>query len=341
MRYLLFLAYFLVTTDSWFSNAGIEGSVPLFLLCPVITAMILLNGWPRLGMIIGVLLHLTLLTLLQQADPTQVRAYPTTATKEADMLVSLLFVTLYCMGYIVIVRRHLEQRRVQTENLVLNLLPASVAETLKYPYTMPQTVADYFPQASIMFVDVVDFTALAAKMEPAELITFLNELFSHLDMLVDAYGVEKIKVMGDCYMVAAGVPYPRADHAQRLARLALTIQEHAKRRHFLGHKLTLRIGINSGPVVAGIIGHQKFTYDLWGDAVNLASRMQSQGQAGSIQIPRATYELIADEFLCEAKGTIQIKGKTEMEIWHIKGVQPTAVAATATLPNRLVHKPML
>lgn len=315
-----FLTYLLVATDSWFSNAGIEGSVPLFLICPIITAMILFKGWLRLWIFLILVAHLTGLTFVQQAYPASVLPYPSLTIKQIDMLTSSLFVAFYCIGYVIIVVHHLERRRLQTERLVRNLLPHTVAETLKYQCIGAQTVADYFPQASIMFINVVDFTALTTVMQPAELIIFLNELFSHFDMLTEAYGVEKIKASGNSYMVAAGVPQSRPDHAQVLVRMALTIQEHSKRQRFYGHKLSFRIGVNSGSVVAGIIGRQKFIYDLWGEAVNLANRMESQGQADVIQITRATYDLLHNNFICEAKEPIFVKGKGTMEVWHVKAI---------------------
>jgi guanylate cyclase len=131
--------------------------------------------------------------------------------------------------------------------------------------------------------------------------------------------LEKIKTIGDCYMVAAGVPRARPDHATALAQLALDMQAEVAAREFCGHRLAFRIGINSGPVVAGVIGRKKFSYDLWGDAVNLASRMESHGQSGAIQITRSTYELVRNEFLCESNGKVQVKGAGEVETWRVVG----------------------
>ncbi len=178
-------------------------------------------------------------------------------------------------------------------------------------------IADHIEQASILFADVVNFTPLSATLSPIELVSLLNEVFSQFDTLVEKYKLEKIKTIGDCYMVAAGVPRPRPDHAQALARLALDMQAYVNQNEIQGHRLQFRIGINSGPVVAGVIGRRKFIYDLWGDAVNTASRMESQGAGGLIQITRSTYELIQHEFVCEPRGRISVKGKGEMEVWQI------------------------
>ena len=146
-------------------------------------------------------------------------------------------------------------------------------------------------------------------------------------MLAEKYGVEKIKTVGDCYMVAAGVSRARSDHAQALTRMGLEMQAQVAAREFHGRRLRFRIGLNSGPVVAGVIGRKKFSYDLWGDAVNTASRMESHGMGGTIQITRATYDLIKDEFVCEPRGTVNVKGKGEMEIWHVTSSKPVAVNA--------------
>jgi adenylate cyclase len=205
----------------------------------------------------------------------------------------------------------------RAENLLLNVLPRSIADRLKLD---SHTIADQFSSASILFADVVDFTPKSEHLAPAEVVGLLDHLFSHFDALADQYGLEKIKTIGDAYMVAAGVPLPRPDHARALVLMALDMIEAMRSSDDVGHLgLELRIGINSGPVVAGVIGRKRFLYDLWGDAVNTASRMESQGTPGRIQITRATYELLGDEFECEPKGTIAVKGKGEMEVWHVLG----------------------
>lgn len=154
-------------------------------------------------------------------------------------------------------------------------------------------------------------------MSPEDLVALLNEVFTAIDGLVEKRGLEKIKTIGDCYMAAAGVSRARPDHAQELVRLALEIRELMAGRKFGGHRLCFRIGLNSGPLVAGVIGHQKFIYDLWGDVVNTASRMESHGQPGAIHITHDTYELIKGEFLCQPIGPVSVKGKGEMEVWRV------------------------
>ncbi len=217
----------------------------------------------------------------------------------------------------------------QAENLLLNILPRSIAEQLK---AKPQTIADQFTAASILFADVVDFTPRAEHLRPDEVIGMLDDLFSHFDTLAEKHGLEKIKTIGDCYMVAAGVPVPRPDHARALALMALDMLDAMRSRDGVGYLgLELRIGINSGPVVAGVIGRKRFLYDLWGDAVNTASRMESHGMPGRIQITRATYELLEDEFVCEPRGSVTVKGKGQMETWYLvarRAAAPVPAAAT-------------
>ena len=205
----------------------------------------------------------------------------------------------------------------KAENLLLNILPRSIADKLKAE-TGP--IADHFGSASILFADVVDFTPWSERRRPADVVGCLDYLFSHFDGLAERHGLEKIKTIGDCYMVAAGVPVPRTDHARALALMALDMLAAMRSTDAVGKLgLELRIGINSGPVVAGVIGRKRFLYDLWGDAVNTASRMETYGTPGRAQITRATYELLADEFDCEPRGTIAVKGKGEVEAWYLVG----------------------
>ncbi|MBI3943050.1 MAG: adenylate/guanylate cyclase domain-containing protein [Chloroflexi bacterium] len=222
----------------------------------------------------------------------------------------------------------LRAEQAKSEALLLNILPKEVAAILK---NENRTIADHFEAASILFADVVNFTPLSATLTPAEVVGLLNEVFSHFDTLVEKYGLEKIKTIGDCYMVAAGVPKPRPDHAEVLACLALEMQAYAQDREFLkGRRLTFRIGLNSGPVVAGVIGRRKFIYDLWGDAVNTASRMESNGSGGRILVTETTYELIKDMFILEFRGTIPVKGKGEMPTWYLEGIRPGFVLGAAS-----------
>ena len=231
----------------------------------------------------------------------------------------LVFAT---MVYFVRQRDHLQK---QSDDLLHNILPDEIAARLKQEKAM---IADDYEAASVLFADVVDFTPMSAGMSPPQLVRLLNTVFSTFDSFVAELGLEKIKTVGDEYMVASGVPHPRSDHATAIARLALRIREHAEKHTFDGHKINLRIGISSGPVVAGIVGTHKFSYDLWGDVVNTASRMESEGVPGSIQITSATYELINKDFVCEPRGPIQIKGKGEMNTYFLLSLNPNGDATS-------------
>ena len=201
-----------------------------------------------------------------------------------------------------------------SETLLLNILPKPIANRLKRG---PETIAEHYENASVLFADVVDFTPMSEGMSPSSLVELLNEVFTYFDEVADELGVEKIKTIGDCYMAAAGVPERSDDHAHVMTDMALRVRDYVDSHDFQGKRLEFRIGINSGPLVAGVIGRRKFIYDLWGDAVNTASRMESQGQRGTIQITRATRELIKDDFEVTQQGTVHVKGKGEMDVWHV------------------------
>ena len=203
----------------------------------------------------------------------------------------------------------------KSEALLLNILPKEIAAILK---NESRTIADHYNEASVLFADMVGFTPLSAELPPVEMVEMLNEVFSFFDSLLDKYSVEKIRTIGDSYMVASGVPRRRPDHAQALARMALEMRDYISTHTFRnGHHLSFRIGINSGSMIAGVIGRRKFVYDVWGDAVNVASRMESHGVGGAVQITQTTYELIKDEFVCEPRDTVNVKGKGEMEVWLV------------------------
>jgi guanylate cyclase len=211
----------------------------------------------------------------------------------------------------------LRAEQAKSEALLVNVLPGSIAQRLK---VATGSIADHFDSASILFADVVDFTPLSRRLPPAEVVGILDRLFSHFDALVERHGLEKIKTIGDCYMAAAGVPDPVDDHARKAALLALDMRDALATAEVAGRPgLELRIGINSGPVVAGVIGRKRFLYDLWGDAVNTASRMEHHGVPGEIQITGATRQLLKGEFVCRRRGTIEVKGQGPTETWYLIG----------------------
>ncbi len=216
-----------------------------------------------------------------------------------------------------LVQEALKFQQDQTEKLLLNILPKPIAERLKVEQS---TIADSFEEVSVLFADIVGFTELSARMSPTELVKRLNVIFSQFDQLAEMYGVEKIKTIGDAYMVVGGLPTPRDDHAEAIAEMALGMQAKiAKLSAETGEDLAIRVGINSGPVVAGVIGVSKFTYDLWGDTVNVAARMEVTGIAGKIQVTDVTYELLKDKYLFDKRGLTPIKGKGDMLTYWLEG----------------------
>jgi guanylate cyclase len=209
---------------------------------------------------------------------------------------------------------HLEQ--VKSDRLLLNVLPAKIAPLLRDGH---RVVAERFDDVSVLFADIVGSTALTVELEPERMVELLNEVFSYFDSVTERYGAEKIRTIGDNYMVPAGVPEVRQDHAQAIAGMALEMLDYVQERTAEDSgRLQFRIGINSGPAVAGVVGTTKFHYDIWGDTVNVASRMESQGEPGMVQVTRATYELIKDEFVCVPRGTLDVKGRGVMETWFLE-----------------------
>jgi guanylate cyclase len=212
----------------------------------------------------------------------------------------------------------LAEERERSEKLLLNVLPAPIAERLK---RTQEIIADRYESVTVAFSDLVGFTALSARMPAKDVVDLLNEIFTLFDALAEKHGVEKIKTIGDAYMVVGGLPEPCSDHAARVANMALDMSvavENLARARSIA--IAMRIGIHSGEVVAGVIGRKKFSYDLWGDTVNAASRMESHGAPGRVQISSATRVLLGDSFRCEPRGPIDVKGKGSMETFWLSRV---------------------
>jgi adenylate cyclase len=207
-------------------------------------------------------------------------------------------------------RQELELAQKQSEKLILNILPQVIADKLKQ---QPTTIADIFLEVTVLFADIVGFTELSSHTSPPQLVELLNEIFCLFDELAELHGVEKIKTIGDAYMAVAGLPNHRSDHAIAIANMALDMQQAvAKFNEEQNQSFRIRIGISTGPVVAGVIGLKKFAYDLWGDTVNTASRMESHGIPGCIQVCEESYHLLKEKYVMEKRGLVKIKGKGEM-----------------------------
>jgi adenylate cyclase len=211
----------------------------------------------------------------------------------------------------------------RSESLLANILPATIAERLKNPaHTI---IADKYDDASILFADIAGYTERASDTSPTDLVRFLDALYTDLDALVDKHGLEKIKTTGDSYMVVSGVPRERPDHLEALACLALEMSETVSGlKDFRGREVPLRMGMAAGPVVAGVVGARKFFYDVWGDAVNVAARMESTDIEGRIQVPHDVYERLNGQFAFEDRGEIDVKGKGVMHTWYLTGHRPNS-----------------
>jgi adenylate cyclase len=272
------------------------------------------RAWPWFAAFVATILLALVLSEVVRPDGADL---PEWFVRTFDVL-NIVVVSLIALLLLVTFARGRDTAQARVEALLLNVLPAEVAQRLQ---SDRGSIADHFDDASILFADVVDFTPLSSRLDAREVVELLDRLFTSFDELVDRHDVEKIKTIGDCYMVAAGVPTKRPDHAHALAGLALEMRECARTciPEGAGHDLRLRIGISSGPVVAGVIGRRRFLYDLWGDTVNMASRMESHGTPDAIQITRSTWELLRDDFVVEPLGLVDVKGKGAVETWRLVG----------------------
>jgi adenylate cyclase len=272
------------------------------------------RAWPWFAAFVATILLSLVLSEVVRPNGADL---PEAFVRTFDVL-NIVVVSLVAMLLLVTFARGRDTAQARVETLLLNVLPAEVAQRLQ---SDPNSIADHFDDVSILFADVVDFTPLSSRLDARDVVGLLDRLFTSFDELVDRHDVEKIKTIGDCYMVAAGVPRQRPDHAHALAGLALEMRECAKTclPDRFDHDLRLRIGISSGPVVAGVIGRRRFLYDLWGDTVNMASRMESHGTPDEIQITRSTWQLLRDDFVTEPIGLVDVKGKGEVATWRLVG----------------------
>ncbi len=233
----------------------------------------------------------------------------------AGVMLALLGILAWSHWQTTLTDRKLDDEHARSERLLRNVLPDRIAERLK---DGPITVADRFDDVTVLFADIVGFTPLSATLDPERVVELLNQVFTRFDELAAVHQVEKIKTIGDAYMVVAGLPDPRADHAEAAAQMALDLRAAvAEISRTTGHDLQIRIGMCSGPAVAGVIGIQKFAYDLWGDTVNTAARMESHGTPGEIQVTESTYRLLRGRYAFAERGVIEVKGKGPMRAYFL------------------------
>jgi adenylate cyclase len=287
-----------------------------------------------LGAVLAVVLELTVPgTVGTQPDYTLKIGFVTSVVSSCVLAFATVW---YALREIARAEAAMEMEYDRSERLLANMLPASIADRLKDPDR--KSIADRYDDASILFADMAGFTERASDTPPCDLVAFLDRVYTALDVLVERHGLEKIKTSGDSYMVVSGVPRPRADHVQALADLALDMASAAAGlTDPQGRAVPVRIGLAMGPVVAGVVGSRRFFYDVWGDAVNVASRMETTDQAGRIQVPEDVYERLKDEFVLEERGEVAVKGKGVMRTWYLVGRRRTDSVQVEAPVRQQVH----
>lgn len=316
------VAYASITLSSIYIGSGI-GLHFYYVVAAAIVILILGMDHIRLALGFAVLCAVTVV-ILELRVPHNTGTQPDWAFRTGFVLntvaawVLVIATIWYALREVNRAQRAMEVEYQRSESLLANILPAAVADRLKQPGH--DVIADKYQDAAILFADIAGYTKLASTISPTELVRFLDDLYTEFDALVDRHGLEKIKTSGDSYMVVSGVPVERADHLTALARLALDMADTvAGLTDARGRAVPLRIGLAAGSVVAGVVGARKFFYDVWGDAVNVASRMESTDVEGRIQVPQDVYERLRDHFTFEERGDVEVKGKGVMHTWYLTG----------------------
>jgi adenylate cyclase len=326
---LVFLSAAVVTVHPWLvqlATGGFQSGTmqSIWTLFGPVSCLLLIGIWP--AAVCGLLLVIcaAAATIL---DPIAAASAPQIEPWARQFLGFFNIVALSAMIFLpsLYLFRRMELARAQADNLLLNILPAPIAAKLKLSSDI---IAEGHHEVTVLFADIVDFTRLSAQADPVEVVGLLNDIFSEFDDLADQYGLEKIKTIGDAYMAAAGLPLPREDHCEVAAAFALDILAVVEKYHaWNGEPICLRVGINTGPVVAGVIGHRKFIYDLWGDVVNTASRMESHGVESFIQVTAAVKKKLEGRYEFQERPPMVIKGKGEMITYLLVPPQKESVAA--------------
>lgn len=320
----LVIAYAVITVASIYLGTGI-GLHFYYVVAAALVVLLLGVEHMAIASILAVLGAVTVVTL-EFTVPRNTGTQPDWAFRlgfvinTASVWLLIIATVWFALRETARAEQAMEAEYARSEALLANILPASIAERLKDPtHTI---IADKYDDASVLFADIAGYTKRASDTAPTELVRFLDALYTDLDALVDRHGLEKVKTSGDSYMVVSGVPDARPDHLEALARLALDMaDEVAGLTDPQGRAVPLRIGVASGPVVAGVVGARKFFYDVWGDAVNVASRMESTDVEGRIQVPNDVYVRLRGTFDFEERGEIDVKGKGPMHTWYLVGAR--------------------
>jgi adenylate cyclase len=306
-------------------NAGTTGGAHYYLIPALVIAVVLSDGLRTTLAALALFVAATAaLLLVEQLAPAWVRPYAGPRARLLDIAANLFFVQVFTGVLVLALARNLNQERRKSDRLLLNVLPEAVAQELKANERV--TPRDY-EDATVLFTDFVGFTRIAERLTPHEVIAELDECFGHFDRIARRRGLEKIKTIGDAYMAAGGLPTPNRTHAVDCVLAALDIQklmaEMMGRNAAAGRpRWQVRVGVNTGGLVAGVVGREKFAYDVWGDTVNTASRLESSGEADRVNISEATYERVRDFFVCEPRGRVKAKNKGEISMYFVRGLRP-------------------
>jgi adenylate cyclase len=333
ITWLLLCSQLIVVLQVWIAGVGFDVHV-FFMLHAMLPFLLYPPRYRRAMFAVSALAAIELIVVMAVGDRLA-PAGPAIAAGNLAIIRSVLlgglFVTMAACSYYarnatLIAEAALDLAHQRSEDLLRNILPASIAHRLK---AGGGTIADGLPAVTVLFDDLVGFTRMSSRLPPERVVEMLNDLYCRFDDVADRLGLEKIKTIGDCYMVAGGLPEPTADHAERVAEMALAMQTIvAEATTRTGEPLAIRIGIHSGPVVAGVIGKRKFIYDLWGDTVNTASRMESHGLPGAIQLSAASRQLLDGAYRLRHRGMIEVKGKGEMDTWLLEGRRRESTASS-------------
>jgi adenylate cyclase len=319
------------------TQIGTDSGVQFYFLVSASLAVLVLGVEHVMLASIVVSLGAALVIFLQFTVPQDTGIQPRWALDTAFVTTTagaclLIFLTVwYAMREVSRAEAAMEVEYSRSEALLTNILPATVAAKLKDP--AHGTIADRYDDAAILFADIAGYTEQSSEISPTELVRFLDRLYTTFDRLVDRHGLEKIKTTGDAYMVVSGVPTPRPDHIEAIADLALDLcRAVAELRDPRGEPVPMRMGIAAGPVVAGVVGARRFFYDVWGDAVNVASRMESTDIIGRIQLPQNVFERLQHDFVLEERGEIEVKGKGVMRTWFLVARKPAVETQSESGP---------
>ena len=326
--FLVLIAAFLSINVLW--NAGSSGGAHYYLIPGLVIGVVVSPSLPKKLTALGFFLAVSgSLFLVENFAPEMIHGYSDpSAERWSDVFGNFLFVQIFTGAVVMLLARNLEEERLKSDRLLLNILPESIADELK---KTDRVVPLHYESATVIFTDFVGFTHSAESMTPQSLVQELDECFRAFDDVMQRHGLEKIKTIGDAYMAAGGIPKPNASHAIDCVNAALEIRDYMaeqKRRRQTDQQpfWELRLGIHTGPLVAGVVGTNKFVYDVWGDTVNTAARMEASGLAGKVNISSATHDLIKTHFRCEHRGRIAAKNKGDIDMYIVEARTPSKTA---------------